>query len=194
MSHIVEQQNIVRKLQKLGTKISYPRPTDKTKYDLTILVFADASKGDDHGQLGLITGLLVGEMKNDAIFHTLSWLSHKSKRPVKSVPAAEILASAEAIDEAKMISHAFSEIMNMNIGVHLCVDSKDLFTSLSTQRNSIDRSIRGDVASIRFEFQVGNVNKISWIPGKINLADPLTNKDSQLTDALLVFMYEHQVQ
>lgn len=44
--------------------------------------------------------------------------------------------------------------------------------------------IRGDVASRTFEFQRGNVEKITWIPGKVNLADALTKKYSTLTDVL----------
>ena len=98
----------------------------------------------------MLTALLFGDLSNGSIFHTISWLSHKSKRPVKSVPAAEILASAEAIDEGKSIAHAYSELLGVEVKVHLCVDSKDLFTSLSSQRNYIDRSIRGDAASILF--------------------------------------------
>lgn len=106
---------------------------------MSILAFADAFKGDSHGQLGVLTGLLFGELRNNAIYHPLSWLSHKSKSPVRSVPAAEILAAGEAIDEAKNISRAYSKILAVHVGVHLCVDSKDLFNSLATQRNSIDR-------------------------------------------------------
>lgn len=106
-------------------------------------------------------------MRRDAIYHPISWISHKSKRPVKNVPIADILAAAEGIDEGKAISLAYSELMDMEIKFKLCVDSRDLFTSLSTQRNSIDRSIRGDVACITYEFETGTVESISWIPGKI---------------------------
>lgn len=77
----------------------------------------------------------------------------------------------------------------MKIQIHICVDSKDLFTSMSTQKTSVDKSIRGDVACIRYEFQVGNVSKISWIPGSLNLADPLTKTDSPLTEALQLTLY-----
>lgn len=38
-------------------------------------------------------------MKTDSIFHAISWLSHKPKIRVQSVPAAEILASSEAIQK-----------------------------------------------------------------------------------------------
>ena len=59
-----------------------------------------------------------------------------------------------------------------------------MFASLSTQRVSIDRSIRGDVGCIRYEFQTGTVSEISWIPGRINLSDPLTKTDSNLSETL----------
>ena len=189
ISDLVEQLNIVRKLKRLGTAISYPRPTDKRDYELSILVFADASKPREHGQIGVLAGLLVGELESGSIFHSLSWISHKSKRPVKSVPAAEILAAGEAIDEAKSIAHAYRQLLGVKIGVQLCVDSKDLFRSMSSQRNSIDRSIRADVACIIFEFQVGGVDKITWIPGKINLADVLTKTNSPLTDSLQLTLF-----
>lgn len=192
--HLIEQVNILRKLKRIGTCMSYPRPTDNSQYVLTVLAFADASKSSENGQLGVLVGLLLGEMKMGSIFHPISWNSHKSKRPVKSVPAAEILATSEAIDESKMIAHAYMELLNLNVPVHVCVDSKDLFTSLSTQRNSIDRSIRSDVACIRHEFQVGNVDEISWIPGKLNLADVLTKPDSPLTDMLQLTLFTGRLQ
>lgn len=77
----------------------------------------------------------------------------------------------------------------MDIEVYLWVDCKDRFKYLSTQRNSIDRSIRGDVDSIRFEFQVENVNQIFFIPGKINLTDPLTKTYNPLTESLKLTLH-----
>lgn len=56
---------------------------------------------------------------------------------------------------------------------------------MSTQRVSIDRSIRGDVSSIRFEFQVGKVSEFSWVPGKLNISDVLTKPDICFTETLL---------
>lgn len=86
-------------------------------------------------------------------------------------------------------SNACSELVIVDVETQLCADSKDLFTSLSTQKNSIDGGIRGDFASIRFEFQVGNIDLITWIPGKADLADPSTKKDSALSEALQLTMY-----
>lgn len=187
--NLLEQINVFRKFKKLGTTIAYPRPTDKQAYDFSVLVFTDASRTDDCGQLGILTGLLIGDVKNNSIYHATSWLSHKAKRPVKSIPAAEIFAASEGIDEGKTIAKAYSEMLNMYIKLRFAVDSRDLFTSLSTQKNSIDKSIRGDVSCVRYEFETGAVDKVSWIPGQSNLANPLTKMDSSLTDALQLTLF-----
>lgn len=104
----------------------------------------------------------------------LSWISHKSKRPVRSIAAAEILAAFEVIDEEKTLKTALSNLLLIPVLLVIIVDSKDLYTSLSTRRNSIDRSIRADVNYIRFQYKIGNIDEICWLPGSINLADPGT--------------------
>lgn len=78
---------------------------------------------------------------NKSIYHAISWISHKAKRPVKSVPAAEIFAASEGIDEGKTIAKAYSELLDIQLQLRIAVDSKDLFTSLLTQENSVDESI-----------------------------------------------------
>lgn len=64
------------------------------------------------------------------------------------MPATEIVAEAEAIDEGTHIQAAYSEILDVEINLQLCVDSKDLYTLLSIQGNSIDKSITGGISSI----------------------------------------------
>lgn len=81
----------------------------------------------------------------------------------------------------------------MEIELLIALDSKDLFSSLSTQRNSIDRSIRADVNVIRFEFETKSVSKIYWIPGKMNLSDPGTKADSPLIPALQLLLHTGKI-
>lgn len=128
------EENIVRELKKLGTPINHSRMTDTANYSLSILSFEYGSKGRAYGQLGVLTGLLLGEFACNSISHAVSWISHESKRPVKSVPSGGIPASSEAIDESKSIALAYSESLGINVRVHLCVDSKNQLTSQSTQR------------------------------------------------------------
>lgn len=108
---------------------------------------------------------------------------------MKSVPAEEIFAAAEGIDEGKTIAKAYAELLDLEIKLRLCVDSKDQFASLSSSKKFIDKSIPGDFGCIRYEFQTGAVDKFSWKPGTTNLADPLTNKDSSLTEALQLTLF-----
>lgn len=102
----------------------------------------------------------MGEFAQDSILHCASWLSHRSKPPAKSASTAVSLAAVEAINEDKILATTYSELLDMRIGIHLCLCSDDLFSSLSTQRNFIDRSIRADVDCIRYQFQLANVNKV----------------------------------
>lgn len=72
MYHLVKRKSILQKLKKFGTIISYPRSSDKPRYELTVLAFVDASKGDTYEQPGILSGLLVGEFAQDPIFHCAS--------------------------------------------------------------------------------------------------------------------------
>lgn len=85
-------------------------------------------------------------------------MSHKSKRPVRSIAAAEILAASEEIDEGKVIKYAFSTLLLTPVRLLIIVDYYDLYISLSKRRNSIDTSIRADVNVIRFEYEMGHVD------------------------------------
>lgn len=71
--------------------------------------------------------------------------------------------------------------------------TRDLFNSLSTCRNSADRSIRADVNFIRYEFQSQNISSILWVPGKVNLADPYTKPNSPLTRTLQLLLSSRKI-
>ena len=184
LSDLVVQINTLRALKKYGSTIHYTIPPPGSTVDASILVFSDAGRKVDRGQISVLSGLLLGDVKKGCVFHALSWISHKSKRPVKSVGAAEILAAGEAIDEGKLLKFAVSTLLPFTIDFMLVVDSRDLYNTLSTCRNSADRSIRADVSVIRYEFESENVSRIMWVPGKVNLADACTKQNSPLTESL----------
>lgn len=147
-------------------------------------IFSDASRLIDLGQLSFISGILFGDMKIGSIYYTLSWYSHKSKRPIKSIGSAEILEAGEAIDDGKTLCHALESFSKMNIALTFAVDSKDLFNTLTTCRNATDKSILGDASVICYEFESQIISSMVWIPGKSNLADALTKQNSALTNVL----------
>ena len=180
MNDLIHQINVLKILRKDGTSISYNRPR-KGAYELCILIFADASKRNDRGQLSYLAGPIFGKLKADSVFHILSWNYHKSQRPVISVTSAETLAAGEAIDEGKILVKALQEVLSTEVRLSIGVDSEDLFSTLSTCLLASGRSIRADVSSTRFEFATKNVSSMIRVPGKINLADLGTNPYSHLT-------------
>lgn len=132
---LIAQINVLRLLKKLGTSTSYKRPENGIDYSPTIVMFADASRKNDVGQLCYIGGILFGELATGSVYHTLSWTSHKPKRPVKSIGSAEIYAAGEAIDEGKVLAKAYERLLGVKTHLWVVVDSRDLFTTLSTCRN-----------------------------------------------------------
>lgn len=46
---------------------------------------------------------------------------------------------------------------------------------------------------IRFEFEAHNVNQISWVRGKVNLADVITKQRSPPVDALNLSLFSSKI-
>ncbi|PXF39635.1 hypothetical protein BWQ96_10233 [Gracilariopsis chorda] len=112
---LVTQLNVLKTLKKKSTTVRYLQPEAKKECQVSLVVFADASRGTDHGQLGYIAGLLFGDLKENTVFHTVAWTSHKSRRPVKSIGSAEKLAAGEGIDEGKFLAEAYRKILDTDI-------------------------------------------------------------------------------
>lgn len=88
------------------------------------------------------------------------------------------------MDESKDIAKTISSVHSFEFSLIIALNSKDLFFSLSSQRNSIDKSNRVNVNVICNASETGAVKKIIWIPGRTNLSDPDTKPDSPLLSAL----------
>lgn len=115
------------------------------------------------------------------LYHSLLY---KSKRPVMSKAAGEILIAGEPIDEGLVLKRAYVLLQNMDIELIVALYPKDLFSSLPTQRKSVDRSVRANVNFIIYQFETSQANRICCIPGRLNLADSSTKPDSPLVPAL----------
>lgn len=133
---------------------------------------------------------IIGNIEHGSVSHALSWSSSLSSRPFKSIASAEVLAAGTGIDEGKVINEAYVKILDMQIGLNVFVDSKDLFSSLSTCRVPEDKSIRGGFALLRYNFETKRLRKLIWIPGSAILADPLTKPDSSLAQSVLLMLFD----
>ena len=152
MHDLLKQGTIMNKLKTLGTQSTFRRPTSGT-FDLSVVMFSDAGRPSDYGQLGYIGGMLLGPLKQGSIFHILTWRSHQKSRPTKSSGSAETLAAGNAIDDGKLIVDTLNILLAVGIHLIVAVDCKDLFTSLSMCRNPVDKSMRADVSLTRYNYE-----------------------------------------
>lgn len=108
---------------------------------------------------------------------------------MKSNAAVEILTVCAAIDEGKNLHETVNILLGKSLDLTIVTNSKDLYTSLLTQKNSIDWSICADVNIISYEFETGFVTNIVWIRGSTNPADPAPEQDSALAETLCVMLH-----
>lgn len=90
---------LIRRVKELE---SYCRPKDKFECKLNVVTFADASKTNEKGKMCMINSLMLGDLATCAVFHGLTWLSKRSKRPVQSVGSAEVLVTSSAAGEGNL--------------------------------------------------------------------------------------------
>lgn len=122
-------------------------------------------------------------MQTGSVFHVILWSSHTAKCPNTSIGGAKALAFREGIDVGKSIADCYRVLINVTIDLIIVVDSKNLYTTLSAQRLSVDKSMRGDIGIIRHEFEIGNISKFICLRGKINSAEIGTKSDRALISA-----------
>ena len=117
-----KQSALLKKLKQLGSTTCYneiPRGTNH----FIVVVFSDAACPNENGQLGMLCGILFGEMNRGSIFHVLSWRLNLSKLPVKSIRSAETFAVRAALDETLLVLSASSVILKTAIPTTLVIDS-----------------------------------------------------------------------
>lgn len=155
---------------------------------ISVLAFAIAGRRSDSAQLSTICGLLIGTFDKGSIYHTISWTSHKSKRPVKSIAAGENFAAGEGIEEGLVLKkYTYSLLLNVDTELFIVL-TPGIFI-LHWQRNASQSIVPCvDIYYFRCQFEDSNANHIFWIPGRLILADPGTNSDSSLKQALQLLL------
>ena len=75
----------------LRSDIKYSQYYERGKFPLAILTFADASKTEDKGQTGVLSGLLIGTLSSRYVFYSAHIALKRTERAVKSVESADVL-------------------------------------------------------------------------------------------------------
>lgn len=109
---LICQLNSLKTVKRHGTLTMYPELQSDI---INLVAFADASHSRNGSQLCYIIGVLYGDVKQGNVFHLLTRASHKSRRPMKSTPAAEIMAASESIHELIHLRDALQKILKTKV-------------------------------------------------------------------------------
>ena len=148
-------------------------------------VFADAgyaTSNDVKSHQGAIIFRAFGRSKV-SIVHPISSITHKIRRVVRSTLAAESISCADAFDLGVYLNAILKEI-GLFARIHLTTDSKSLYDLMSTTQDSKERRLKLGIACSRESFHNGEIERISWVPSRMQLGDALT-KDNREASAIV---------
>ena len=118
----------------------------------------------------------------------IQWQSKRIKRVVRSTLAAECLALEEAVDHAFYIKCMLSEIMNIDMPMHCCVDCQSLCDNLhSSNTVKEEKRLIQDIALLKEMMEKNEISSVQHVVSKNNLADALTKRGAscQLLEGVL---------
>ena len=111
----------------------------------------------------------------------ISWQSHKLERICDSSLEAEVVSLLEGLKEAVYLRELVEEIFGLkdcSIPVIGIVDNQGTRDAIHSTAPSEDRRLRRDFAKIKQMLNQKQVTGITWVPGKRQLADPMTKKEA----------------
>jgi hypothetical protein len=153
----------------------------------TLQCYSDAShKNLPNGgsQVGCIIMMVNKKTGNSNIVH---WFSHRIARVVTSPLAAETLAMNEVLDEA----YGLNKLLSLVIGrtedkpIHAITDSRSLLDHVQTKKRVNNARLIVEISKMRESKDNGELC-MTWVRTTLQLADPLTKRDVNVTELLKV--------
>ena len=177
VSNLVVANQLLSELKTLAPTLTFKSP--KSLEIPCYLAFSDSSQGtSSYGQTGYISGIFL-PAGGENIFHTLDWLSCKQKRVAFSSMGAEILAAASSADRGSLMAQSI-RILNddeKNLPFVLTVDSRGLYSTITTLHEGADYRLRPTVSRLRDSFENEEIAVMQWIGEQQNPADALTKRN-----------------
>lgn len=122
----------------------------------------------------------------------MAWASQKSRRPVKYTPTADSLNAIESLDILVLFCSAMKSSLSGELRAWRLVVNKNIYQSLTTQGNSVDHPVPGDVNFIPFMFDT-KLKTMGWLRGSCNPAENGTKPNSLLTNAAVLMWTTRRV-
>ena len=176
-------ENLVRVIKKISrmkdfhSYMTFPRLNKAA--ELKIVVFTDASLGNINEGTGSTGAYIVWLMDNTGQCCPIAWNAHKIKRVVRSTLAAETLGLEEGLEASYYYREMLASILGVKprtVMIEAYVDNKSIIEAILSTRLVEDKRLRVDVAAIKESLQLHDVKKIQWVPGHLQLANPMTKQ------------------
>ena len=167
----------ISRLKDIQSFMTFPRLTSLE--DLKIVVFTDASLGNINNGAGSTGAFIVWLMDNTGQCCPIAWNAHKIKRVVRSTLAAETLSLEEGLEAGFYYREMLENIFGLEprtIKIEAYVDNKSVIEAILSTRLVDDKRLRVDIAAIKELIQLHDVNRIQWVPGHLQLANPMTKQ------------------
>ena len=186
VSDIVFTNKTIRKTVSDDVSLKFPKLDLKS---LKLEVHSDASYNNlpNGGSQGGFIILLCDSSGKAA---PIQWQSRRIKRVVKSTLAAECLALEEAADYAYYVKSMVTEVLALptDIELNCYIDNKSLDDVITSSNNvKEDKRLIQDISLIKEMMFKEEINSVSLVESKKNLADVLTKRgaSSQLLEEVL---------
>lgn len=120
---LVDQAKYLRLLKSYENLLRFASNLEYFMSSVLVLMDLDAGRQVGHSHLSYYAENSIGLMSKESPFYTLSWANKRSKQPVRSTDAAEVLSASEAIDKEKMLKRAFPTLFGEQNSLSKAVDS-----------------------------------------------------------------------
>ena len=109
----------------------------------------------------------------------LAWGSNKTRRVVKSTPAAETLALVDARQVCFCLGHILSEILFRNvhkIPIECYVDNHSVWDNVHCTKNVTEKRLRIDLVCIKEMLVKQELSSVKWVDSSNQLSHCFTKR------------------
>ena len=157
-----------------------------------LVLITDASFANAEGLKSQLGYLILMADKNGNC-NVLHYGSNKCQRVARSVMAAEIQALTLGFDYAFIVKDLVDEILGRQLRIEAMIDSKTVFNVVAKEGKTTERRLQIDITALRQSYDLGELDRIAWIPGASNPADSLTKPVLLTTSPLFDIMKNNKL-
>ena len=185
---ILYANKIVRKIKDTNASLYFHSGLDLSQ--CSVVSFCDASFGTlpNGGSQGAFITFLVD---NNGTYCPIAWQSRRIRRVVKSTLAAECLAAIESAESSVLLCTILKELLSCqmdcdSVNVVIFCDNRNLVDSVHSTTNIEDKRLLIDVCVLRDMISLGEINRFSWVPTDLQIANCLTKQGAPAYNLLKV--------